>query len=111
MNWFSARTRPSKKVTLPPDFIVDLHGAVVRGVDLSRTNLARANLSGVDARHTDFTDADFKDAILDGIKLQGAILTGARNLTLEQLRAAEVDETTVLPDGISLESLQRECAA
>lgn len=80
--------------------VLDLHGAFVRRTNLAGTNLRFANLSGADAAGAVFRGADFEGARLDGAVLRGADLTDARNLTIAQLAAAIVDETTLLPDYI-----------
>ena len=86
-------------------FKLDLHGAFLRRTDLSRANLTRANLARADFTNAIFREADFKDAILDGTVLKGADLTGTKNLTLSQLRMAILDETTTLPEGLSLQDV------
>jgi uncharacterized protein YjbI with pentapeptide repeats len=93
------------KIVSAPDsvpFKLDLHGAFLRRTDLSRANLTRANLARADFTNAIFRGADFKDAILDGTVLRGADLTDATNLTSSQLRKAILDETTILPEGLSL---------
>lgn len=90
--------------TLPP---LDIAGAFVRRTDLSGASLQNANLAGADARNARFVGTDFKDANLKGTVLFGADLTDARNLTVEQLSEAIVDETTLLPDYIDGSKLVR----
>jgi uncharacterized protein YjbI with pentapeptide repeats len=90
------------KASPPREFVVDLHGAFLRRTDLSSARLKRANLRGADFSNAIFRGADFESAALDGTILKGADLTGARNLTEAQLSSAILDETTILPDGISL---------
>jgi uncharacterized protein YjbI with pentapeptide repeats len=84
--------------TLPP---LDIHGAFVRRTDLSGAVLRGANLSHADAAGALFRGADFLGADLTGTILVGADLTDAKNLTIEQIRSAVTDETTVLPAYIS----------
>jgi uncharacterized protein YjbI with pentapeptide repeats len=79
------------------NFRLDLHGAYVRGTDLSNTNLESANLSGADFTNATFRGANFKNANLTGTILRGADLTDATNLTAEQIAAAIIDERTKLP--------------
>jgi uncharacterized protein YjbI with pentapeptide repeats len=76
---------------------LDLHGAFVRRTDLSGASLRDANMSKVDATNAVFRGADFKGALLDGAILKGADLTEAKNLTLEQLSSAIIDDQTALP--------------
>lgn len=89
--------------TLPP---LDIRGAYVRRTNLSGTSLRDANLSNADASGAIFRGADFAGADLAGTRLIGSDLTGAMNLTVEQLREAILDETTKLPDYISLGDLR-----
>ena len=84
---------------------IDLHGAFIRRVDLSRTRLVGSNFAGADAEGASFRGADFRDANLDGTNLKGADLRDATNLTVEQLSRAIVDEATKLPDYIDRNAL------
>jgi uncharacterized protein YjbI with pentapeptide repeats len=93
----------------PREFVIDLHGAFLRRTDLSSASLKRANLRGADFSHAIFRGADFEDAALDGTILKGADLTGVRNLTRAQLSRAVLDESTKLPDGISLADIDGDC--
>jgi uncharacterized protein YjbI with pentapeptide repeats len=83
------------------DVRLDVRGAFLRRTDLSDANLQRANLSAADFTNAVFKGADFKEANLERTILRGADLTGAKNLTVAQLRAAVLDESTKLPDYIS----------
>lgn len=67
-----------------------------------RTNLTRANLSGASLR-----GANLDGALLKGADLRGADFTGAKNLTIDQLADALIDETTILPDYIDRAALMR----
>ncbi len=80
------------------DLILNLSGARIRRTDLSNANLTGANLSHADASFVIFRGANFKDAILMGTILKGADLSGASNLTWDQLSEAIIDDTTILPD-------------
>ena len=84
---------------------LDLHGAYVPGTSLRRAILHDANLAGTNASFVDFRDADFLDANLNGTVLLGANLAGAKNLTLEQLSEAIIDDATILPDYIDRAAL------
>ena len=85
---------------------LDLHGAFVRRIDLSGASLRGANLAGADATGAILRDVDFDGAILRGTILRGADLTGARNLRLDQLSEALIDDQTVLPDYIDRTKLR-----
>jgi hypothetical protein len=84
---------------------LDIHGAFVRRANLSRASLRSANLSAADATGASFRGADFAGANLHGTILRGADLRDARNLTVEQLASAVIDESTILPDYIDPTSL------
>lgn len=88
-------------------FTLDLHGAFIRRTDLSYANLEGANLSGADCTNAIFRGANFKDAILSQTVLRGADLSEAKNLTIEQLREAIIDEATTLPEYIDRARLNR----
>jgi uncharacterized protein YjbI with pentapeptide repeats len=78
-------------------FRLDLHGAYLRGTDVSNVNLKGANLSGADFTEANFRGSDFTGANLTGTILRGADLTDATNLTTEQIAAAIIDDRTKLP--------------
>ena len=78
-------------------FVLDLSGAKVRRTNLSHTNLTRANLSHADLTGANLRGANLAGAILTGTILRGADLSGVVNLTREQLAAAVIDDTTILP--------------
>jgi uncharacterized protein YjbI with pentapeptide repeats len=77
---------------------IDLSGTFIRRVDLRATNLEGADFSGADCTGADFRGANFKDTILNGTVLKQADLSGATNLSMEQLASAIIDATTILPD-------------
>lgn len=79
---------------------IRLPNVFLRRTDWTGADLTEADFSGTDFKNANFTDADFARATLDGTILVGADLTGARNLTVEQLSRAVLDETTRLPDYI-----------
>jgi uncharacterized protein YjbI with pentapeptide repeats len=85
---------------------LDIHGAFVRRADLSGASLRRANLARTDATNAIFRDADFEGALLTGTILRGADLTAAKNLTVEQLSAAIIDDHTILPGYIDRAKLR-----
>ena len=93
------------------NFRLDLSGTYLRRTDLSHAKLERANLSRADFSNAVLRDADFKNAILEGTILRGADLTGAKNLTKDQLREAILDPRTKLPDGFSISDFVSEPAA
>ncbi|WP_414551026.1 pentapeptide repeat-containing protein [Anabaena sp. CCY 0017] len=71
----------------------DLDRANLMGSDLNRASLYQANLSGTNLMGANLSDANLRD-----VKLEGAILTGAKNVQLQQIRTALGDRTTRLPD-------------
>jgi len=80
---------------------VNLAGARIRRTRLDRANLSRANFTNADLTGASLVGANFKDTILDGTILKGADLRDAINLTVDQIRAAVIDETTRLPGHIT----------
>jgi uncharacterized protein YjbI with pentapeptide repeats len=87
----------SKSAVLANAPTLKLDGAFIRRTDLSGASLRGANLSRADASGAIFRNADFAGALLKDAILKGADLTGARNLTEEQLAEAIIDESTRLP--------------
>lgn len=85
--------RPAKRT-------LDIHGAFVRRADLSRASLRGANMAGADATNAILRGADFESAVLRGTILRGADLSDAKNLTIEQLSEAIIDDDTILPSYI-----------
>lgn len=73
----------------------DLQKANLMGSNLHQVNLFQANLSGTNLMGSNLSDANLCD-----VKLEGAILTGAKNLELEQISMALGDSTTRLPDDL-----------
>jgi uncharacterized protein YjbI with pentapeptide repeats len=92
------------------NFRLDLSGTYLRRTDLSHAKLERANLSRADFSNAVLRDADFKDAILESTILRGADLTGAKNLTKDQLRKAILDPKTKLPAEFSISDFVSEPA-
>ena len=86
--------RSSQERSIPR---VDIQGAFVRRTNLAGAILRGANLSNADATGAVFRDADFAGARLSGTILRGADLRGARNLTVQQLADAVIDDATLLP--------------
>jgi uncharacterized protein YjbI with pentapeptide repeats len=80
-----------------PRLRLNIAGAVVRRTDWTLADLEQANLAGTDAAYARFRGANLKDAVLTGTILRGADLRDARNLTVEQLAAAVIDDATRLP--------------
>ena len=76
----------------------------LQGVHLLATNLEGAYLYGVDfsqawMRDANLTNAYMRDCLLHGTTLVGADLTGARELTPEQLAKASMLLGAILPNG------------
>ncbi|WP_306119915.1 MULTISPECIES: pentapeptide repeat-containing protein [unclassified Roseitalea] len=93
---------------LPP---LDLHGAFLRRTSLSGAVLKNANFAGADFKNARFVGSDFEGANLAGTVLIGADLTDAKNLTVDQLSRAVIDETTTLPDYIDRQALAQAAQA
>jgi uncharacterized protein YjbI with pentapeptide repeats len=77
---------------------LDLSRTFIRRTDLSFASLVGANFTNADCSNAIFRGADFKNTILDGAILRGADLSGAKNLTREQIAKAIIDDRTILPD-------------
>ena len=75
------------------------------GVRLGGAPLERAFLPRIDLKGADLLSANLQDAYLWSADLQGADLSGANlqgtKLTQEQLNAANGNDCTVLPDGLT----------
>jgi uncharacterized protein YjbI with pentapeptide repeats len=85
---------------------LDIHGAFVRRTDLSGASLRGANMAGADATNAILRGADFSNAVLRGTILRGADLTDAKNLTIDQLSEAIIDDDTLLPSYIDRAKLR-----
>jgi uncharacterized protein YjbI with pentapeptide repeats len=96
--------RPDNITRVPT---LKLPSAFIRKTDLSGAILRNANLTRADASGALFRRADFLNARLDGTILKGADLTGAVNLTEEQLARAVIDDTTRLPKYIDRAKVMR----
>lgn len=84
---------------------IDLHGAYVPRTSLRDAVLIFADLSEANATRVDFRGADMTGAKLNGTILVGADLRDVVGLTIEQLREAVIDETTLLPEYIDRAAL------
>jgi uncharacterized protein YjbI with pentapeptide repeats len=73
----------------------DLYQANLIGANLQRATFYQANLT-----QANLMGANFSQANLSDVKLEGTILTGAKNLELQQIKHALGDRTTRLPDYI-----------
>ncbi len=106
--------KKGKKVDLSGE---NLAGTYLRDLDLRKSNLSRANFEKAVLSNKYFQNADlghanlkganltfsyFNDANLTGSDLRGADLDRAVGLTCEQIESAVIDESTRLPDYISL---------
>ena len=87
-----------RAIVRPPGFVIDLHGAFLRRVDVSHGDLEDANLADADLSEAKLRGVNFNNANLKGTILRGADLREARNLTREQLSEAVIDDGTRLPD-------------
>lgn len=81
-------------------FVLDLSGARIRRTNLSHANLTGANLSNADLTGANLVGANLAGAILTGTILRGADLSDVRNLTRDQIAAAVIDDTTILPSNL-----------
>ena len=93
-----------------PDFSrADLSGASLSGADLSGADFSGASLSETDLRRADLSGAnlsetDLRRVNLSRANLSRADLSGAKDLTREQVESAVTDENTRLPDYLKAEA-------
>jgi uncharacterized protein YjbI with pentapeptide repeats len=81
-------------------------------VELPQARFLKCSLKGADFQDAvlhkaRFTESDLEGARLHGTRLEGADLSTARNLTVEQLAQARIDETTLLPPGLTHPMVRR----
>jgi uncharacterized protein YjbI with pentapeptide repeats len=70
----------------------NLHEANLVEAQLYNTNLVDAKLSRAKLTGADFTKADVK-----GADFRNTDLSAVKNLTMQQIRTAKIDESTKLP--------------
>ena len=75
-------------------YMADLSGAILTGANLTGADLSGANLAGADLRDAILTGANLLVADLHKAILAGTNLSGARNLTIQQINSAIYDSTT-----------------
>lgn len=76
---------------------IDLSHMPLRALDMSHFFFGGANLRRADLRGARLNHANLEEACLDEADLRGTDLTDARNLTLDQLAGAIIDDATILP--------------
>lgn len=79
----------------------DLRGAHLENSILWGVNLEGANLDGAHLEGANFWEARLEAARISGSHLQGASLLNVNGLTQDQIELAYIDESTVLPEGIT----------
>lgn len=99
------------KIQSPDNMPLDLSGAFIRRTVLDRASLVNANLTKADLTGASVRDANLSGARLKKTVLNGADLTGARNVTLDQLAEALIDDNTKLPDYIDRAALKQRMRA
>lgn len=102
---------PVAKIRSPENLPLNLSGAFIRRTRLDRAVLVDANLSRADLTGASVREADLKGARLRKTILNGADLTGAANLTLDQLAEAVIDDETKLPSYIDRAALKQRMRA
>ncbi len=78
-----------------------LAGAVLKGAMLEKASLKGADLAGAVFTGAMLTGTDFEGALMQHARLMGTDLSAALHLTSQQIASAIMDETTVLPPGVS----------
>lgn len=96
----------------------ELNGANLRHACLWNANFHNAHLAGADLRDAILRESKLTRARLDGTKLdradlRGADLFGAYDLRQEQVHSACIDNTTRLPEGLTVDNAlsERLCTA
>ena len=109
--WVESKGELGERADLQDAFLqqADLHdanleGANLRGARLSVSDLMRVNLTDADLSGADLWMSDMKDARLDRANLRGANLAEVTNLTPAQVRGALLDDTTILPSDLEIDS-------
>lgn len=80
---------------------VDLRGAHLQNAILWGVNFESANLEGAHLEGANFWEANLEGARISGSHLQGASLLNVNGLIQDQIDQAFIDESTVLPDGLT----------
>jgi len=80
--------------------LANLQYARLRMANLKGAKLEKADLRGADLTRADLQDADLRGANLEGADIRESDLRTARGLSCEQVRAAWVDASTLLPPEI-----------
>ena len=80
----------------------DLSEANLQGTNLTHSQFNETNFTGADLRGADLRGAGLRKADLRKADLRGANLNRAIGVTCEQIKSAVIDESTYLPDYISL---------
>ncbi len=103
-----------------------LEGADLRRAIFKAANMTQANLLGANMREANLTAANLKDAILTGLVMDGvdftranlagadlsrADLRNARGLTAAQLKLANTDSGTRMPEGMAAAIVDQPVAA
>jgi uncharacterized protein YjbI with pentapeptide repeats len=78
----------------------DLYGANLMGADLSEANLTKANLKSAVMGLIGHESTNLRDTILSDTNLIGVDLRYVSGLDAEQVRAARMDKTTILPEAV-----------
>lgn len=99
------------KIQSPENLPLNLSGAFIRRTTLDRASLVNANLTKADLTGASLRNANMEGAQLKKAILRGADFTGAKNLTLDQLAEAIIDEATKLPTYIDRAALRQKMRA
>jgi hypothetical protein len=87
----------------------DLSGADLRGADLRNANLTNANLTRAYLKNCDLGGADLSGAILKGAYLHRADCTGAKGLTLSELKTVRTVHDATM-DSVLIQEIKQQCA-
>ena len=78
----------------------DLRSAYLVNSQFPKSEFNGADLSHAELRGSDFSGADFDGAIMEGANLRGANLRESNSLTSKQVKSADGDGDTILPENI-----------
>jgi len=97
-----------KACKLYSDFTwADFSNSDLSYAEFSDNDLRWANFSNTNLNFTDFCRSDVNSAVFKDADLRGANLSEVKNLTKQQLSEAVTDQTTKLPENITLNEVRK----
>jgi uncharacterized protein YjbI with pentapeptide repeats len=80
----------------------DLSGAHFQEATLHEVILKNANLSGAHFQGATLQEVDLDEANLQGTHFEGADMSGATGVTMEKIKGAHIDSSTILPSELTV---------